>query len=247
MRLEGKVAVLSGVGPNMGRATALMYSQEGCKVGLIARNPEHLQSSLKLIEKNGGEGIAITADVTSEKQAKDAVNEINDKFGTVDILYSGAGGFFDPGREFVDVDQNFWNSVISNTLDGPLNLIQNVTPIMTDNGGGSVILLTASYSVRQASNAGYAAAKGGVLGFAHNLAKELHKDNIRVNIIEPGLIRTRVGDDGDDTVAESKLDRVGHAVDVAHAAVYFGSDESSWVTGQVLSVDGGVDVHARQL
>jgi NAD(P)-dependent dehydrogenase (short-subunit alcohol dehydrogenase family) len=247
MRLNGKVALLSGVGPNMGRATAILYAKEGCSVALVARKEESLQETLSIIEGIGGTAIIIPGDVSKREDSLRIVEETEKRLGGIDILYSGAGGFFDPEREFTDVDDSFWKMALSNTLDGPLNLTQAILPVMKLNGGGSIILVTASFSVRQASNSAYAAAKGGVLSFGQNLSKELYHDNIRVNIIEPGLIRTRVGEKGEDIDPGTKLNRQGHAMDVAHAALYFGSDESSWVTGQILSIDGGVDVRARQL
>ena len=129
-------------------------------------------------------------------------------------------------------------------LNSLYNAAQSCRPVMKEQGGGSIVAVAASFSVRQEGNAAYGAAKGGVIGFARNLARELYADNIRVNVIGAGLFRASMGDQPL-SPAPAALARTGHPEDIAYAALYLASDESSWVTGQVLAVDGGVDTGTR--
>jgi meso-butanediol dehydrogenase/(S,S)-butanediol dehydrogenase/diacetyl reductase len=225
----------------------MLFAQEGAKAAIVARRAEHLGETEARIRDAGGDVLALPADVASQAQAERVVQETVERFGRVDVLYSGGGGFFEPGRDFDQVDADFWHRAIANTLDGIFNLTHAVRPLMKQQGGGAIVVVTASWSVRQESNPAYGAAKGGVIGFAQNLARELHGDNIRVNVIAPGLIRGRLGDGPIAPAAERTVARRGFPQDIAYAALYFASDESSWVTGQVLAVDGGVDVGARGL
>ncbi len=253
MRLEGKTVFVSGAGPGMGRATALICAQEGATVFLVARRSEHLEETLGVIRRLGTPAAeaaqAIQGDVADASDAERIVLTVRDAGGGhIDVLYSGGGGFFDPSVTLDEVEPNFWRQAISNTMDGPSNLARAIQPVMKRQGGGSIIFITASESVQRGSNIAYGAAKAGVIGLARNLARELWRDNIRVNVIAPGLIRTRLGTEADGVPApEQALARRGHVSDVAHAALYFASSESAWVTGQVLSVDGGVDAGGRGL
>ena len=253
MRLEGKTVLVSGAGPGMGRATALLCAQEGATVVLVARRTEHLEETLQIIRRLGTPAaeaaVAITGDVADAADAERIVLAARDAGGgRVDVLYSGGGGFFDPSVTLSEVEPSFWREAIGNTMEGPSNLARAAQPVMKQQGGGSIIFITASESVQRGSNVAYGAAKAGVIGLARNLARELWQDNIRVNVVAPGLIRQRLGGDADGiNVPEQALSRRGHVSDVAHAALYFASDESAWVTGQVLSVDGGVDAGGRGL
>lgn len=246
MRLANKVALLSGVGPGMGRATAVLFAQEGARVAVVARRQEHLAETVSTIRSSGGEAMAVRGDVSVQAEAQQAVQEALERFGRIDVLYSGQGGFFEPGREFSEVDAAYWQRAISNNLDGIFHLAQAVRPAMKRQGGGTIVMVTASFSVRQEGNPAYGAAKGGVLGLAQSLAKELYPDGIRVNVIAPGLIRGRP-EAGLGAFAPATLHRRGYPQDIAYAALYLASDEAAWVTGQVLAVDGGVDVGARGL
>lgn len=246
MRLANKVALLSGVGPGMGRATAALFAQEGAKVAIVARRQEHLTETLGRIQAAGGEAIAIPGDVAVRADADKAVRTAMDRWGRIDILYSGGGGFFEPARDFSEIDGAYWGQAIANTLDGAFNLAQGVRPIMKAQGGGSIVLIAASFSVRQEGNPAYAAGKGGIVGLAQSLAKEFHPESIRVNVVASGLIRGRLND-GPVATAGGRLARKGFPQDIAYAALYLASDEAAWVTGQVLTVDGGVDVGGRTL
>ena len=117
---------------------------------------------------------------------------------------------------------------------------------MDRQGGGSIVTVAASFSVRQEGNPAYGAAKGGVIGLSQNLAREFFESNIRVNCIAAGLFRGRLGD-GRIGPAAATLSRTGHPQDIGYAALYLASDEAGWVTGQTLAVDGGVDVGTRPL
>ena len=253
MRLEGKTVLVSGAGPGMGRATALLCAQEGATVIIVARRAEHLEETLAVIKRLGTPAAeaaqAITGDVSDGPDSERIVLAARDAGGGhLDVLYSGGGGFFDPSVTLSEVEPSFWRQAIGNTMEGPSNLARAVQPVMKQQGGGSIIYITASESVQRGSNVAYGAAKAGVIGLARNLARELWEDNIRVNVVAPGLIRTRLGGDADGIeIPEQTLARTGHVSDVAHAAVYFASNESAWITGQVLSVDGGVDAGGRGL
>ena len=201
------------------------------------RRPESIKAA-------GGSATAAPGDLTDRSEAERIVAEIVEAHGRLDILYSAAGGGFEPGRSFDQLDEEFWSGTVSNTLNSLHNAAQSSRPVMKAQGGGSIVAVAASFSVRQEGNAAYGAAKGGVIGFATNLARELYADNIRVNVIGAGLFRASMGD-LPLSPAPASLARTGHPEDIAYAALYLASDESSWVTGQVLAVDGGVDTGTR--
>lgn len=246
MRLKGKVAMLSGVGQGMGRGTAVIFAQEGARVAVVARRQEHLEETAERIRSIGGSALVVSADLSDKAEAERAVSEVVGHYGRLDILYSAAGGNFDPGRDFADVDESFWNSTLSNALNSLYNLAQATRPIMDRQGGGAIVTVAASFSVRQEGNPAYGAAKGGVIGISQNLAREFYESNIRVNCIAAGLFRGRFGD-GRIGPAEATLARTGYPQDIGYAALYLASDEAGWVTGQTLAVDGGVDVGTRPL
>jgi 3-oxoacyl-[acyl-carrier protein] reductase len=246
MRLAGKITLMSGVGPRMGRSTAYLFAQEGAKSVIVARREEHVQETVSIIRRASGDAFGVIGDVAKKEDAMRVVQETLDRFGRIDILYSGGGGFYEPGRDFSDVDDAFWKQALDNNLNGLFNLTKAVTPIMKSQGGGTILVISASFSVRQNGNSAYATAKAGLIGFAQSLSKELYADNIRVYVLAPGLIR---GAEPQTPVipGPNSLNRVGLVQDIAYAATYLVSDEASWVNGQVLAVDGGVDVKARSL
>ena len=246
MRLENKVALLAGIGQNMGRATSLLFAQEGAKVALNARGRERLDETSSQILSMGGTCLVIPGDVSVKSEATAVVRKVLEEYGRIDIVYSAAGGNFDPNRSFDEIDETFWNTTVSNTMNSFYNLAQAVRPIMKNQGGGSIVSVAASLNDRQAGNAAYGAAKSGVIGLSQNLAQEFYSDNIRVNTIMAGLFRGRLEGEAISPAA-AILKRTGFPQDIAYSALFFACDESSWITGQTLSVDGGVDIGTRGL
>ena len=243
MRLKDKVALIAGAGPGMGRATALVFAQEGAKVGVIARHPSKGEETARRITAAGGEAMGMAGDLTVRAEADKAINAVVERWGKLDILIYGAGGFFTPSKEFDDIDEEFWHLALSNTLDGLYNVAQATRSHLR--GGGTIVTIAASFSVRQEANAAYAAAKSGVIGLSQSLARKFYADDIRVNCIGAGLFRAPLADGPVQPV--TGLARTGRPEDIAYAALYLASDEAGWVTGQVLSVDGGVDIGTRPL
>ena len=253
MRLEGKTVLVSGAGPGMGRGTALLCAQEGATVIIVARRAEHLEETLGVIKRLGTPAAeaaqAITGDVSDGPDSERIVLAARDAGGGhLDVLYSGGGGFFDPSVTLSEVEPSFWRQAIGNTMEGPSNLARAVQPVMKQQGGGSIIFITASESVQRGlqcrlwrgegrrHRAGAQSCEGAVAG--------QHPRERRRSRPDPYPTWRRRGRH---THAGVELQRRGHVSDVAHAALYFATDESAWVTGQVLSVDGGVDAGGRGL
>lgn len=246
MRLENKVALLTGIGQGMGRATARLFAQEGAKVALSARGRERLEETASQITAADGIALVVPGDLSKKSEAEAIVRQVVNKYGRIDTVYSAAGGNFDPTRKLEDVDEDFFSSTLNNTVNSLYNLAQLVRPIMKDQGGGSIVSVAASFSVRQEGNSAYGAAKSGIIGLSQNLAREFHSDNIRVNSIAAGLFRGSLKEGGI-APADATLLRTGYPQDIAYAALFLACDESAWVTGQTLAVDGGVDAGARTL
>ena len=246
MRLEKKVALLTGIGQGMGRATARLFAQEGARVALSARGRDRLEETANQITAADGISIVVPGDLSKKSDAEAIVDQVINKYGRIDIVYSAAGGNFDPTRKLNDVDEDFFNSTLNNTVNSLYNLAQLVRPIMKDQGGGSIVSVAASFSVRQEGNSAYGAAKSGIIGLSQNLAREFHSDNIRVNSIEAGLFRGGLKE-GAIAPADTTLLRIGYPQDIAYTALFLACDESSWITGQTLAVDGGVDAGTRSL
>ena len=246
MRLDNKIALMTGIGQGMGRATAKLFAQEGATVVLTARTAERLQETAKQIENLGGTSIVVPADVSLRGETKSVIDKIIEEFGRLDIIYSAAGGNFDPSRKLQDVDEEFFSQTISNTVNSLYNLVHEARPVMKNQGGGSIVAVAASFNVRQQGNCAYGAAKSAIVGLTKNLARELHPENIRVNSIAAGLFRGSISE-GKVLPAESTLLRTGYPQDIAYSSLFLASDESSWITGQNIAVDGGVDVGARDL
>ncbi len=241
-RLQNKTIILAGVGKGMGRAMALLFAQEGAQVALLARKPDIIEPTAAVIKSNGGSALAIQTDLTDKDQVGSAIEQAVSYFGKLDAYCALAGGFYKHMKDQDVIEPEFFEMVLRNHIQSVFWGTRLATPHLKVNGGGAILTIAAAYKTLRESNIAYSTAKNGVIGFSRTLARELHPHNIRVNCICPGLIRQPMDADATDTPQQT-LDRLGQPEDIAHAALYFVSNESAWVTGQTLDIDGGDGVY----
>jgi len=243
MRLENKVAVIAGAGKGVGRATALLFAQEGAKVALISRTKESIQETAALIEKKGGEALPLVADLSQSLKTKECMDHVAKIFGKIDILHCNMGGY--ATTPFEKMDEKNWDDMINLNLKSKFITIKAALPHLISNGSGSIILTAAIYGhfFHSKNMAHYNASKTGVISLTKSLALELSPYKIRVNCVCPGPISHEIHTAGKERIQTNpKLHRGGLPEDIAFSVLYFASHESSWVTGSILAVDGGISV-----
>lgn len=244
-RLKDKVAIIVGSTSGMGRDTAYVFAEEGAKVVVTGRNEERAKEVVKKIRANGGTAEYVIVDITDRDSLLNIVDFTLEKFGTVDILYNNAGQL--STTDTMDITLDEWDKVIQTNVTAALILSQKVAPIMKEKGKG-VIINTSSIAGTSArwGKVAYATTKHAMNGLTRALARELGPE-IRVNAILPGAISTAMLDSvGGEAAVEpmkqmSPLKRVGQGRDIGTVALFFATDDSSFVTGQLLRVDGGID------
>jgi len=245
MRLEGKVAIVTGAGRGIGEATALKFAKEGANVVVADINMESVEKVAEKIKAMGTDALALTVDVTDQNSVNEMVAEAEKHFGKIDCLVNNAGITAD--AQLLKMTEEQFDKVIAVNLKGVYNCSQAVAKVMAGQGTGGVIL-NASSLVGIYGNFGqtnYAATKWGVIGMAKSWAKELGRKGIRVNAVAPGFIMTPMTEKMPEKVLDmmkgkSPLGRLGYPDDIANAYAFLASDEASFITGTVLSVDGGV-------
>jgi 3-oxoacyl-[acyl-carrier protein] reductase len=244
-KLEGKVAIVTGSTSGMGRATALLFAREGAKVVVTGRNEERAKAVVDQIKADGGEGMYLLVDTSKPEDAKILVDKTVEAYGTVDILYNNAGALSLSPLQELTLEE--WNRVFNVNVTSALIATQQVAPIMKAKGKG-VILNTASVASFAAHHgfAAYIASKHAMAGLTKSIAFELGPE-IRCNAIAPGLINTAMVESAGGVEAltgmieGSPLKRYGNPEDIASVALFLVSDDSSFITGQVIKVDGGFE------
>jgi len=244
MRLENKVAIITGGGSGIGRETALLFGKEGAKVVVADINEKGGEETATEIKKNGGDGYFAKLDVSNRVEIKQVVKDALEKYGRIDVLINNAGIVQDAFLSKMTEEQ--WDKVIDVNLKGAFNCAQAVVEVMMNQGNG--VIINTSSIVGLNGNVGqvnYAATKAGLIGMTKTLAKELGKKGIRVNAVAPGFIATPMTSNVPEKILEmmkekTPLRRLGEAKDVAYAYLYLASDEAKFVNGAVLCVDGGL-------
>lgn len=243
MRLKDKVAIITGGTFGIGEATAYLFAKEGAKVVIAARNKEKGARVVQKIKENRGEAMFVRTDVSVEEDIINLMNETVKEYGKIDILFANAG-VGDMG-DVEDVTLEDWNRTISVDLTGLFLSNKYAIAEMRKTGGGSIINCASILGhVGQPSVSAYAAAKGGVVNLTRSLAVENAKYNIRVNAVCPGYIETDMLSGLTDEMLEHlkslhPVGRLGKPEEVAYPVLFLASDESSFVTGANLLVDGG--------
>jgi 3-oxoacyl-[acyl-carrier protein] reductase len=244
MRLEGKVSIVTGAAQGIGKATALKFAAEGSKVVICDVKLSSMDEISTELKEMNAEFLAYEVNVVNRDQIKAMVDDVVSKWGKIDVLVNNAGITAD--NQLIKMPEEDFDKVIDVNLKGVFNCTQLIVPVMSDNGGG--VVLNASSVVGLYGNFGqtnYAATKWGVIGMTKTWAKELGKKNIRVNAIAPGFIATPMVKKMPEKVIEmmegkAPLRRLGTPEDIANAYAFLASEEASFITGTVLSVDGGV-------
>jgi len=245
MLLDGKVALVTGASRGIGRAIALKLAAEGAKVAInYAGNTAKAEEVKAEIEKNGGEAILVQADVSDAAAVEAMVNATVEAFGQIDILVNNAGITRD-GLLMRMKDEDF-DAVINTNLKGVFYCTKLVSKLMMKKRSGRIINMASVVGLMgNAGQTNYAAAKAGVIGFSKSAAKELAARGITVNMVAPGFIDTDMTAAMTDKAKEMTLtgiplNRMGTPEDVANAVAFLVSDNASYITGQVINVDGGM-------
>jgi NAD(P)-dependent dehydrogenase (short-subunit alcohol dehydrogenase family) len=244
-KLEGKVALITGAGSGIGRATALLFAKEGAKVSVVDYVPAGGKETAKMVREAGGEAIFIEADVSKAADVEKMIKTTLDKYRRIDILYNNAG-VMGAYAFTADTPEKKWDTILNINLKGVFLGSKHVIPVMLNQGGG-VIINTASTAgiVGLPGLPAYCASKAGVIQLTKTMALEYADQNIRVNCICPGGIMTAMTqppgpDEPLPPFRQSQpMRRFGQPEEIARAALYLASDDSSYVTGAALVVDGG--------
>jgi NAD(P)-dependent dehydrogenase (short-subunit alcohol dehydrogenase family) len=246
-RLENKVAIVTGAASGIGAASARLFAEEGAKVALADRNRDRLDQVVREIQDRGGTALAIETDVADETSVRNLVDQTVERFGTLHIMYANAGisGRF----ELESVTAEEFDRVMNVNLRGPFFCAKYAVPRIVESGGGSVVFTASELALVGSPHASvYSASKAGLIGMARGLALDYAESGIRFNCICPGAVDTPMlwGEEGKDRaaaeadiVSRMPLGRVGKPEEIARAALYLASDDSSFVTGHALVVDGG--------
>jgi len=244
MVLKDKVAIVTGGARGIGREIALVFAKEGCSLSLCDVNPDALGVTQKEIETLGRQCMTGVMDVTKPDQVDSFVQKTLDKFGKIDILVNNAGITKD--TLLVRMSEADWDAVLSVNLKGAFNCAKAVSKIMMKQRDGRIVNMASIIGmVGNAGQANYAASKGGLIALTKSIAKELASRNVRANAIAPGFIQTDMTAKLSENVKSEMLKaipmgKLGTANDVANLALFLVSDDSAYITGQVVTVDGGM-------
>jgi NAD(P)-dependent dehydrogenase (short-subunit alcohol dehydrogenase family) len=264
-RLNGKVVLVAGggsIGPGWGngKTAAVVYAREGAKVAVTDWRTEAAQETVGIIRDNGGEAVAVTGDATSEADVARMVEETIAAYGRIDVLHNNVGGS-GTGKHLGDMTLEDWNATMARNVTSAMLMCREVVPHMEKQGGGSIVNISSISSLRHLNvpTAVYAAGKGALNELTKNIALHYAGKNIRANCVLPGYIDTpfirreingkpayeyKGYTNAEDYAADRgkiiPMQRMGTGWDVAYAALFLASDESAYVTAQMLVVDGGV-------
>ena len=243
--LQGKCAVITGASRGIGREIALKYAKEGANIVLNYRNSESEALQLKEeLDKLGSNTLIVKANVSKFEEAEKLIKESKEAFGRVDILVNNAGITKD--NLIMRMKEEEFDSVIDVNLKGAFNCLKAVTPIMIRQKSGKIINMSSIVGViGNAGQVNYCASKAGLIGMTKSLAREIGGKNINVNAIAPGFIDTDMTkvlseDQKKNILFQVPLKRFGDALDIANLALFLASDQSNYITGQVIHVDGGM-------
>jgi NAD(P)-dependent dehydrogenase (short-subunit alcohol dehydrogenase family) len=245
MRLEGKVAIITGGGSGIGRATAELFAREGAKVVVADYKADTGQEAVQAIKDSEGEALFVKVDVSDSAQVQHMVQTALDAYSGIDILFNNAGVLI--FGTVLETDEEAWNRLMSINLTGVYLCSKAVIPHMIERGGGSIINTSSSTGSHDVAYniAAYVTSKGGVTLLTKAMAVDHAKDKVRVNAIAPGptdtpMLRDNMSPEQLEAFAATfPMQRLGRPEELAHAALFLASDEASFVTGAVIAVDGG--------
>jgi 3-oxoacyl-[acyl-carrier protein] reductase len=244
MRLEGKVALITGGGRGIGREIALLFAKEGCDIVIWDVNLADAQKTCQDIEPMGRKSLADQVDVTDFVKVEEAVNKILDKFSKIDILVNNAGITRD--NLLLRMSQPEWDAVINVNLKGTFNCIKAVSRPLIKQRSGKIINISSIIGIiGNAGQANYSASKAGIIALTKTAAKELASRNINVNAIAPGFIQTDMTSKLSEEIKKKMLENIplgklGLPNDVANTCLFLASPEADYITGQTIVVDGGM-------
>lgn len=242
MRLKDKVAIVTGGANGIGEGVAIKFAQEGAKVVLCDLNEEQVKQAEKAIKDQGGTVLGVVCNVTDRAQVDAMVQKAVAAFGTVDILINNAGITRD--AMFHKMTEAQWDQVFDVNLKGVFHCTQAVVGIMREKNYGRIVNISSVSRFGNIGQTNYAASKEGLVGFTRTLAKEMGSKGITINAIAPGSVETAMFMAVPEKIREvarksNALQRPGSIEELANAILFFASDDSSYITGQALQVDGG--------
>jgi NAD(P)-dependent dehydrogenase (short-subunit alcohol dehydrogenase family) len=247
-RLSGKAAIVAGAGsrgPGLGngKAAAILFAREGASVLCVDQQLARADETVGLITAEGGTASAFAADVTRAADCRAMVAAAVERYRGLHILHNNVG--IESRKDVLETTEEDWDRVMTVDLKSMLLATQAAIPAMAERGGGSIICVSSVAALRGHGRTAYAAAKAGIIGLVRSVAAQVGRQGIRVNAIAPGMVWTPMVEDLGPEARErrrraSPLGTEGTGWDVGWAAVFLASDESRWITGQTLVVDGGV-------
>jgi 2-hydroxycyclohexanecarboxyl-CoA dehydrogenase len=247
MKLSGKVALVTGAGRGIGRGIALALAREGAQVAVADIIKENAEAVRREIESLGVKALSVEVDLTKGAEVKKAVERVISQFGQIDVLVNNAG--WDKVQPFLESEEETWEKVIAINYKAVLHTSKAVLPQMVARGSGKVVNISSDAGrVGSSGEAVYAGAKGAIIAFSKSLAREMARHQITVNVICPGLTETALLNESReampkviDAITKSiPLKRTGQPEDIAAAVVFFASPSADYITGQVISVSGGL-------